>query len=738
VKAKDGLGLALVNARVYRDGSYYGTTNSSGNITVPTTDSGCGKIHAIKVYCAKGNYCGTQSTMINFNNDNDYLYFTCGMCQSNTPKLRVTASAKASYYLNDQIALSITVKDESGKLINGAKIALYNPFRGINVYRTTSNGGRYTYNTTASKIGTLRFFVTVSKSGYKTGSTSKSVSVSQVNRRIIVNVRDALWKPVITGKVYLDGIYKGKTDNSGKITLNTGKGTHKVKVRCPNNDYCSTRRVYVNNLLSIYFKCACNDSDGDGYENADEKLAGSDPNAPNSTPFTVVGQYNQYYKKIMYARPNELIYYYFNTVSTLNINSDNKISTAEISEESIAMPVSVFYGFIIGLGGGAISNVRDLFVFLWDAFWYLMHNSNNNIKIAYDVTKFFGTLGNLNSDILQTMWDSYWKDKLREGAQYNSYFTFDEQDKTAFNNSYVIGYTTSYVVLSFIGGKGAKGAISKIKTGKLGKPISILADAMGKVTSAIKGLVREGRMAINAKRITGLTDKALRITAVLKDDSKILVIWKGDDIVRIEKLHPGTLGKDRWVGIIGEEAGEAAMAAGFKSRGMTGAKIFRGNADEVIKYNNKYVLAFAEDGKNVKVWDRVANKVVMQNGKIISRRYRWVKEIDRLAVINNKYPVIAEFKTGRYGTFTDEIRIYKLKKGMDAVEELYGQKPHIIIGTAKGQAYGVGSSKTTMKPALKAVEDNLGGTVFELPKTPSEFRKMAEIITENYRRLDGR
>jgi hypothetical protein len=253
---KDGLGLALVNARVYRDGSYYGTTDSSGNITVPTTDSGCGNSHSIKVYCSEGSYCDTQSTTINFNNDNDYLYFACGMCRSSAQKLNVTASAAASYYLNDQIALSITVKDESGNLINGAVVSIYDPFKGTYASGTTTNG-RYTYSTTASKTGTYSFNVTASKSGYQSGSASESVSVAQFNGNILVDVDNLKNKPINNAKVYVDGIYSGKTTYNGQLIVSANRGTHNVSVYCPNQEYCGRKSIYVNGSTSTYFDCGC-------------------------------------------------------------------------------------------------------------------------------------------------------------------------------------------------------------------------------------------------------------------------------------------------------------------------------------------------------------------------------------------------------------------------------------------------------------------------------------------------
>ncbi|HIH42734.1 TPA: hypothetical protein HA246_03750, partial [Candidatus Woesearchaeota archaeon] len=96
----------------------------------------------------------------------------------------------------------------------------------------------------------------------------------------VVNTNDYK-RPLRNAKVLLDNELRGSTGSDGKFTFTTSYGVKEVKVRCPDQNFCDSKRQNIDGNKYMYFECACDlatvDSDADGLNDYDETVMGLDP-----------------------------------------------------------------------------------------------------------------------------------------------------------------------------------------------------------------------------------------------------------------------------------------------------------------------------------------------------------------------------------------------------------------------------------------------------------------------------
>ncbi|MBI5554146.1 MAG: carboxypeptidase regulatory-like domain-containing protein [Candidatus Diapherotrites archaeon] len=747
VNVSNNSGNPIPNAKVYLDNTYYSSTDFSGGKTVSTTDASCGNSHRIDVRCADNTYCSSQSTTINYNNDDDPLSFVCGMCVSSASKLNPVLSANTTYAKNDPISLQITIQDTGGNPVSGASISTYDPFTNM-TSSVTASGSTYTYHTTASKTGTYTFTVTITKSGYESATATKTVTVAQTANNVQVTVTDSKSRPVITGKVYLDGTYRGDTDLYGKKSMLAATGSHQVELYCPNYDYCSGQSVNVNGSTSLRFSCPCDDSDGDGFDNQGEELAGSNPGDPASTPFTPLSNYNV----------TDLLQDAKNAPAALVLKNVKLQGKDTVVAEGIQSGTCGFTeGLVRGAVGGLVGTFRsilDLVVMLANGAWYILTHTDTIQKISTALTDFIHKMSTFSRNDLIAIWSNYWRDLLVEmdsdAKSRGGWYAFScglstPQDWSDLRNTYAIGKTSGYAIELVAEFVFTVSLASDLKAGmKSGELAGKLASALTRAEKiweeyrvALLGITAENRVTVAIFSAVGKLDEVLRITVTLQDGTTKIFRWTGETLLSI----PGAKKIDNWGHEIVSEITASAIKAPGESLGLgsNDIKILSGATDEVIAYNEDYVVAFSDKGKNtVKTWARSNVELSADRTKISSKAGNPVGELDGLGLIDGKKPIVIEAKTGPYSNFKKEIDISDLKrKKLDPLESVFNEKPTLVISVPKGEAYTLVSGEKVIKPKLGDIESQLQGTVLEMPLTNEELQSMSDTLLKNYRNIGG-
>ncbi|MCX6804183.1 MAG: thrombospondin type 3 repeat-containing protein, partial [Candidatus Diapherotrites archaeon] len=228
------------------------------------------------------------------------------------------------------------------------------------------------------------------------------------------------------------------------------------------------------------------DSDNDGYSDEDEQLARSNPNDPNSTPFTELRKYSD---TINIAEKMTVLELITNILEPGIMQKANFEACKKSKEEtnntalhfsaqnqckaslSAYKPLAIYMGYCIGAASGVYSSVKDFFTFFIDAFWYLASISNNISILSTDLKNFRDSLSditnNINAQTAIIVWDSIYKQKYQEGAllSANNQFITDYDDHAGFAHAYANGYISWYISAMVAGGKGASSAIKSVKTG---------------------------------------------------------------------------------------------------------------------------------------------------------------------------------------------------------------------------------------------------------------------------------
>lgn len=276
VAVEDKFGSRMQNASVYKNGSFYGYTNSQGIVQVDTLSGSCGETFSIKVVASDGTDCGTKTTIINEESDNDYIYFSCNVSGKSLEAFAV--SNKSSYSVSDQVNFQINVFDSLASPISNAAVGISDPLLYLTTSRTTDSSGIASYYSLAERIGSFIFFFSAYSSGFEPFYFFKNITVKDSDQ-IIVSTKYSDGSALKDAKIYLDEQFKGSTDSSGTLTLSTSKGNHTVAAKCPDNKlYCGAQNVSVEGSKSVSFSCNCvKDSDGDGFSDEDEEIVGTDP-----------------------------------------------------------------------------------------------------------------------------------------------------------------------------------------------------------------------------------------------------------------------------------------------------------------------------------------------------------------------------------------------------------------------------------------------------------------------------
>ncbi len=269
------------------------------------------------------------------------------------------------------------------------------------------------------------------------------------------------------------------------------------KTNCPNG---CTNGACVSSILQG------TDSDKDGYSNDDEILAGSDPNNFDSTPFTEFAKYSEEIKEITKMNSGDVITNIlvpflaqkqsFENKTTQKINklsfSGKDTNKAELS---MMNTLAGYMGTILGRNGGILIGGKDFIVdtvsfpvFLINSILSFGTYLINLNQISADYSAFIDFLAHSNvtydsvtgtvdstGKTLNTIWNSYYGGKFKEGLIISNFIPFivqDADDQRKFAHSYAQGYTEGYIVTvtaPFLYGAGeVKAAISGIKVGKLG------------------------------------------------------------------------------------------------------------------------------------------------------------------------------------------------------------------------------------------------------------------------------
>jgi hypothetical protein len=255
VTVQDKQGSLLQNAEVFVNGELKGTTDSSGKLSIPTLSSDCGEIYSIQVVSAKGTDCGTKTTIINEEADQDFIYFAC---YDPLPQLELDAvPGTYTYVLNEPINFSVEVFDEFSNLLSNVGIGIIDPLLETSFFNVIPSFP-WIYSSEATSTGSSEFSFSAFKTGFEPDYKKVSVQIESLPS-IKVQVKDLNENPIENAKVYLDENFTGTTDSLGtKRIADVPKGPHSIEVQCANNKTCGKKAVVaVSGENEIDFVCNC-------------------------------------------------------------------------------------------------------------------------------------------------------------------------------------------------------------------------------------------------------------------------------------------------------------------------------------------------------------------------------------------------------------------------------------------------------------------------------------------------
>ena len=263
---------------VYSNSGYDGITDSFGKKRSDVYLDSCGAYTDITVRYPDNTICETRSTEINYENDYDYLTFTCVV---EKPNLYVDLYLdKSAYYLFDLVRLTANVRDINGNSIN-AQTAIYDPYLFTTTLPTYTS--QYTYDGQIKSTGCYDFIVSATNPNYNSVNQKITICSSDYSGKIRVFVKETGTNIALSDvSVYDSTIYKGITNIVGNIDFSATRGSHTVNAYCPSTtNLCVSESVnidYNGEIETINLECDCTkDSDGDGYTDDDELLMGTNP-----------------------------------------------------------------------------------------------------------------------------------------------------------------------------------------------------------------------------------------------------------------------------------------------------------------------------------------------------------------------------------------------------------------------------------------------------------------------------
>ncbi|NOR85699.1 hypothetical protein GQ473_06290 [archaeon] len=285
----------LTGYKIYSDSGYDGTTDSYGKKRSDVYLNSCDVYTDVTVNYPDGILCGTKSTYINWDNDDDYLTFICAV---EKPNLYVDLYLdKSAYYLFDSLILTANIKDINGNFVN-AQTAIYDPYLFTTTLPTYTS--QYIYNGQIKSTGCYDFIVSATNSNYNSVNQKITICSTDYSGKISVFVKKAntLMTPLPNTPIYDSTKYIGTTNSFGKLDFSANSGSHSIKAYCPETmDLCATKTTEINyngQISNIDIDCLCTkDSDDDGYTDDDEILMGTDP-------YDVTNNFDSYNTDILY------------------------------------------------------------------------------------------------------------------------------------------------------------------------------------------------------------------------------------------------------------------------------------------------------------------------------------------------------------------------------------------------------------------------------------------------------
>ncbi|MFH1664121.1 MAG: hypothetical protein ABH986_04925 [archaeon] len=254
---QDKQGTLLQNALVYVNGFLKGATDSQGKLSVPTLSSDCGEIFSVKVVSSKGTDCGTKTTIINSDLDNDFIYFAC---KDPLPKLELDAvPGTYTYVLGEIINFSVEVFDEFSAFLSNVLVGVDDPVKSTSFFGLIPSFP-WTYSSQAIKTGSSEFKFSAQKTGFEPDYKKVSVQVESLPT-IKIQVKDTQNNAIQNAKIYLDEKFAGTTNSSGTKNIEVSKGLHSVEVQCANSKSCGKKSVVaVSGENTTNFSCNCKTS----------------------------------------------------------------------------------------------------------------------------------------------------------------------------------------------------------------------------------------------------------------------------------------------------------------------------------------------------------------------------------------------------------------------------------------------------------------------------------------------
>lgn len=734
---QDKQGTLLQNATVLVNAENKGTTNASGKLSVPTLSSDCGEIFSIKVVSAKGTDCGTKTTIINTQEDQDFIYFAC---KDPLPQIELDAvPGTFTYVLKEIINFSVTAFNEFSELLSNVGIGVIDPLLQTSFFNVIPVFP-WTYSSTATSTGSTEFNFSAFKTGFEPDYKKVSVQVESLPS-INVQVKDSQENPIENAKIYLDEELAGTTNSEGtKRIADVFKGPHSIEVQCANGKSCGTKSVVaVSGENTAEFRCGClRDFDGDNFDDEGELLAGSDPTDQNNTPFNVLSEYS--YGEFLEHDKEEV----FDSFMQYYGIQGSSYNDGNFASQSITEPL---WPYANGLWNGLIGGVEGTIESIWNGITYLRDNWDKSKKISKDVDDAVNGLTTLaEPEVQQAVWNNYWRNclieanqKLQEDPALEAFFP-TEEEKAYYRNSFCQGHTggliTEFVAEIWVGTKGMSSAKNALKEGILGQKVASgitqIERYWSTFKSAFKGISLENRAAINLERLFGVGDDVVRHEITLADGTKVI-----GSITQNRVMELGAIGErtaKRFASKYAEELMETAMKAASKNQGFT-LTFVTGNPKEIIKVSDNFILSIDKDGKSLEIFKNV--------GTISSpiKSHDPVGQIDRLALINNTKPIVAESKSGSVSGFMDDLKIEewtdnqgKIHNGIktrkiNPITELYGQEPELVVSVPKGEInYEI----------IHEIEIKGKGVITEFPNTTvNNFEEIGETMENFYKQSGG-
>ena len=255
VLVQDKQGTLLQNAEVFVNNTLKGTTDSQGKFSVPTLSSSCNEVFSVKVVSVKGTDCGTKTTIINENSDQDFIYFAC---YDPLPQIELDAvPGTFTYVLNEIINFSVTAFDEFSEMLSDVGIGVIDPLQNVSFFNVIPVFP-WNYSTTATQTGSKEFKFSAFKTGFEPDYKKVNLMVESLPS-IKVLVQDSQENSIENAKVFLDNELIGTTNSNGTKNIpDVSKGPHAIEVQCANNKTCGTKSVVaVSGENPANFTCNC-------------------------------------------------------------------------------------------------------------------------------------------------------------------------------------------------------------------------------------------------------------------------------------------------------------------------------------------------------------------------------------------------------------------------------------------------------------------------------------------------